>query len=88
MAVLRFRIVPNAKIDKVVGDHDGAIRIKLRAPVVGGKANAALSSFLASKLKISERAVVLVRGHKSRDKLMRIEGLSEEEVRAQLCGPR
>jgi len=37
-------------------------------------------------LKISERAIVLERGQKSRDKLIRIEGLSEEDARRRLLG--
>ena len=81
MATLRFHIVPNAKQNKVVGEHGGAIKIKLRAPAVDGKANTALRSFLAEALQISEREIVLERGQKSREKLIRIEGLSEEELR-------
>jgi hypothetical protein len=70
----------------VVGKHGDAIKIKLRAPAVEGKANAALRAFLAEKLNISERTIVLERGHKSRDKIVRIEGLSEEDVRRSLFG--
>ncbi len=84
MATIRFHIVPNAKVDKVVGERSDAIKIKLRAPAVEGKANAALRSFLAKELEIPERLIVLERGHKSRDKLIRIDGLTEEEVRRRL----
>jgi uncharacterized protein (TIGR00251 family) len=84
MATLRFHIVPNAKSDTVVGQHGDAIKIKLRPPALGGKANAALRRFLAQELKIPERAIVIERGHKSRDKLVRINGLTEEEVRTRL----
>jgi uncharacterized protein (TIGR00251 family) len=84
MAILQFHVVPNAKANKVVGEHGGAIKIKLRAPAVEGKANAALRSFLAEELKIPERSIALERGQKSRAKLIRIEGLSEEEARRQL----
>ena len=73
-----------SKIDRVVGEHGGAIKIKLRAPPVEGKANAALISFLADRLKIPAQTVVLLRGQKSRDKLVRIDGLSEEDVRRRL----
>ena len=69
------------KINKVVGEHGGAIKIKLRAPAVEGKANAALISFLAGRLNVPARTIVLLRGHKSRDKLVRFDGLSEEELR-------
>jgi uncharacterized protein (TIGR00251 family) len=84
MATLRFHIVPNAKQNKVMCEHGAAIKIKLRAPALEGKANAALRSFLAEELKISERKIVLELGQKSREKLIRIEGLSEEDVRRRL----
>jgi len=84
MATLRFHVIPNAKIDKVVGEHGNAIKIKLGAPAVEGKANAALRSFLAGKLQISERQVVMEHGHKSREKVIRIDEMSEEDVRRRL----
>ena len=67
-----------------MGEHGSAIKIKLRAPALEGKANAALRSFLAEELKVPESKIVLVRGQKSREKLVRIEGLSEEDVRCRL----
>ena len=86
MAIIRVYIIPNAKVDKVVGEHGDAIKIKLRAPAVEGKANAALRSFLAEELKIPQRAIVLEHGEKSRDKLVRIDDLSEQEIRQRLGG--
>jgi hypothetical protein len=81
---IRVHVIPNAKIAKVVGEHGDAIKIKLQAPAIEGKANAALRRFLAETLSIPQRAIVLERGARSRDKVFRIEGLSEEEVRKQL----
>lgn len=86
MATLRFHIVPNAKSDMVIGEHGDAIKIKLRAPAVEGKANAALRSFLAEELNISQCAVVLESGQRSRGKVIRIEGLSAADVRRRLLG--
>jgi len=77
MTILPFHIVPNSKQNKVVGQHGEAIKIKLRAPALEGKANAALRALLAEELKIPKRNIVLERGQQSRDKLIRIEGLSE-----------
>ena len=85
MATLRFHVVPNAKSDMVVGEHGGAIKVKLRAPALEGKANAALIRFLADLLKVPSRTIVVLRGHKSRDKVIRIEGLREEELRTRLA---
>jgi uncharacterized protein len=84
MTILPFHIVPNSKQNKVVEQHGGAIKIKLRAPALEGKANAALRALLAEELKIPKRNIVLERGQQSRDKLIRIEGLSEEDVLCRL----
>jgi uncharacterized protein (TIGR00251 family) len=84
MATLRLHIIPNAKANQVIGAHGAAIKIKLRAPAVEGKANAALRSFLAEQLKIPERNVALVSGQKSRNKLIRIDGLGEDDARRRL----
>jgi len=81
---IRVHVIPNAKAAKVVGEHGEAIKIKLQAPAIEGKANSALRRFLAEKLSIPQRAIVLERGERSRDKVLRIDGLSEEEVRKQL----
>jgi len=80
VTTIRFHVIPNAKIDKVVGEHGDAIKIKLRAPAVEGKANTALRRFLAEKLSIPQRAIVLEHGEKSRDKVIRIDDLSEADI--------
>jgi uncharacterized protein (TIGR00251 family) len=84
MTILRVHVVPNAKIDSIVGEHDGAIKIKLRAPSVEGKANAALIRFLAEQLKLPRHSIVLERGHKARNKLIRLDGLTEKDVRTRM----
>ena len=94
MVTLRVHVVPNAKIDKVVGElttaspsrggHGGAIKIKLRAPAVEGKANAALIDFLAAKLQVSRQQIALERGDKSRSKLIRVEGLDAQTIKGRL----
>jgi len=84
MAILRVHLVPNAKSDGLAGEYAGAIKIKLRAPAVEGKANAALIRFLAEQLKLPRHSIVLERGHRSRDKLIRIDGLTAEDVRARM----
>ena len=81
MPIIRVYVISSAKIDKVSGEYNGAIKIKLRAPAVEGKANTALRRFLAERLSIPQRAVALERGGRSRDKMIRIDGLSEENIR-------
>jgi hypothetical protein len=86
VATTRVHIIPNAKIDTLVGEHGDAIKIKLRVPTMAGKANAALHSF-GGKIEVLKSAIVLERGERSRDKVIRIDGLSEEDIRRSLLGP-
>jgi uncharacterized protein len=86
MAMLRVHVIPNAKRDSIVGLRGGAIKIKLRAPAVEGKANAALIQFLAQHLKLPRHAIALQRGHSSRDKVIQIHSLEAEETRSRLLG--
>ena len=84
MAILQVHVVPNARSDVVVGEYGGAVKIKLRAQPLEGKANAALLRFLAEQLKLPRKAIVLKSGEKSRDKTIQIHGLSKEDVYTRL----
>jgi len=86
VAMLRVQVVANARSDGIAGMHGGAVKIKLRAPAVDGKANAALIRFLAEHLQLPRHSIVLERGRASRDKLIRVDGLSESELRVYLPG--
>ncbi|MEA3208785.1 MAG: uncharacterized protein QOE70_1842 [Chthoniobacter sp.] len=77
---LRLRVVPNAKRSEVVGRHGDAIKVKIQAPAMDGKANEALLDFLAGKLALPRRALALATGEKSRDKAIAIDGLDLEEA--------
>ena len=84
MAILQVHVVPNSRSDVVVGEYGGALKIKLRAQPLEGKANAALLRFLAERLQLPRKAIVLKSGEKSRDKTIQIHGLSEEDVYTRL----
>jgi hypothetical protein len=82
--VLSLHIQPGAKKTEVVGLHGDALKIRLAAPPVDGKANAALIAFLAAKVGAGRTAVSLLSGETSRAKRVRIAGLGIAEVSAQL----
>jgi uncharacterized protein (TIGR00251 family) len=84
IAILRVHVVPNAKIDGVVGEDSHGVKIKLHAAAVDGKANAALIRFLAGQLGVPRHSIVLECGRRSRDKLIRVDGLTEGDVRRRL----
>jgi len=81
---LEIKAVPNAPKSEVVGWLGDALKVKLKAPPIDGKANAELCSFLAKKLGLPKGAVQLDRGATSRKKIVLIEGLDLEELRARL----
>lgn len=83
-ATLKVRVVPNARRDEVVGVYGEAVKVKIQAPAMDGKANAALVEFLAERLGVAPRQVTLVLGEKSRDKVLAIDGLEVDTVRARL----
>ena len=65
-------VIPNAARTQADGTHDGALRVRLHAPPVDGKANIALGAWLASTLHIAKSQVVLVRGQTSKRKQWRV----------------
>jgi uncharacterized protein YggU (UPF0235/DUF167 family) len=71
----------------VVGERAGAIVIRVTAPPVDGKANAALCALIASAAGVPPSRVSVVRGATSRDKVVRVEGAEAAAVRAALLRP-
>lgn len=72
-ALLAVAVVPNAKRTGADGLHDGALRVRLAAPPVDGKANDALVAWVAAELGLPRRAVRLARGPASRRKQLEID---------------
>lgn len=67
-SLLAVHVQPGAKRTEIVGEHGDALKIRLAAPPVDGKANEALLAFLAEKLEIGRRQVELKAGATSRRK--------------------
>jgi len=68
-----------------VGERAGAIVIRVTAPPVDGKANAALCAFVAARAGVPRSRVAVVRGTASRDKVVRVEGVDAAALRAALA---
>lgn len=71
--VLDVHVVPNARRTELDGEHGGALRVRLGAPAVDGKANAALTDYLAQCCELPRRAVQLKSGLSARRKRVWIE---------------
>ena len=83
--ILTLHIQPGAKKTEITGLHGEALKIRLAAPPVDGKANAALIAFLAKACGVSKSAVELVSGDTCRAKRVRVSGADAARVAA-LCG--
>jgi uncharacterized protein len=84
VADLPVRLQPRARRDEIVGERDGAIVIRVTAPPVDGKANAALCRLIAKTAGVAPSRVEIVRGHTTRDKLVRVEGVEIDALRTAL----
>ncbi len=79
---LTLLIQPRASRTRVVGEHDGQLKIQLAAPPVDGEANAALVEFLAKALGVPKRQVALVAGDASRRKRVVVQGIDAARAKA------
>ena len=86
-ATIAVRVQPRAARDEIAGERAGALVVRLTAPPVEGRANDALCRLLAKRLGVGRSRVGVVRGAASRDKVVRIEGLSDAQVREALFPP-
>ena len=81
---LAVKAIPNAPRNEVMGWLGDALKIKVHAPPVEGRANDELRDFLADALGLPRRSVTLLRGDTSRQTLFRIDGLALAEVKNRL----
>ena len=77
---LSVHVQPGAKRSEFAGVHRDAIKVRLAAPAIDGRANAALVEFVAQQLGLAKSAVVLKRGQKSRCKVLALSGVSADAV--------
>lgn len=84
MGRVSLKVVPGASKSELAGKHGDAIKLRLAAPPVDGKANAALVAFLAEKLGVSKAAVRVVTGDTSRLKLVEVDGIESAELARRL----
>ncbi len=77
---IRVRLTPRSASNEIIGWRDGLLRVRVTAPPIDGKANAALERLIAKTLGVRKSAVSLVSGARGREKTIEIEGYREAEV--------
>ena len=78
---IRVRVVPRAKRDELAGERAGALLVRVTAPPVDGRANAAVCRLIARAAGVPPSRVSVVRGASARDKVVRVEGVEVAALR-------
>ena len=81
---IAVRLQPRARANEIVGERDDVIVVRVTAPPVDGRANEALCRLIARRARVGVRRVAVVRGAGAREKVVRVEGMTAQEVRAAL----
>lgn len=85
--ILNLHCQPGAKLTKVVGLHDGCLKISLQAPATENKANELLLTWLSKQLRVPQRQIQFVSGQNSRNKRVEIWGSISPDQIVQLLSP-
>ncbi len=83
-ATFAVKVHPRAKKNAITGELGDALKLSLTAPPAEGKANQACIEFFAKLLQVPRSSVTIAAGHASRNKVIRVAGLSAEEVRRRI----
>ena len=74
------RVIPRSSKSEIVGEHDGALKVKLTAPPVEGAANRELIKLIAKGLGVSKSRVEITAGGSSKTKIVQVIGLETVEL--------
>jgi hypothetical protein len=85
-ATFAIKVHPRAKKNAIMGELGDALKVALTAPPVEGNANEACIEFLANLLKVARSSVTIAAGQGSRRKVIRVAGLTAQQVRDRLTG--
>ena len=83
-ATFAIKVHPRARKNAITGELGGALKLSLTAPPVEGRANEACIEFLANLLKVPRSSVTIASGQSSRRKVIRVSGVSADEVQKRL----
>jgi len=86
-AEISVRVHPNAVRNEVTGVTDGVWQVRVSAAPVKGKANKELIAFLSRLLGVGKSQIGIIKGHTTRNKVIAIDGLSQEDIMKRLLPP-
>ena len=83
-ASFAIKVHPRARKNAITGELGGALELSLTAPPVEGRANEACIEFLANLLKVPRSSITIASGQSSRRKVIRVSGVSADDVQTRL----
>jgi uncharacterized protein (TIGR00251 family) len=86
MGRLNLKVVPGSSRDEIVGWLGASLKVKVKAPPEKGRANEAVVALLAERLGIDTSSVAVVSGHGLPAKVVEVDGMDEEAIRAAFPG--
>ena len=81
---IRVKVVPRSSMNRIIGKEGDVYKVKITSPPVDGLANKTLIELFAKKLGVAKASVEIVSGHRSKLKMIRIYGISEEDIQSLL----
>ncbi len=82
--LLSVRLTPRAARERLAAGPDGGYVARVTAPPVDGAANDALRRLVAKAAGVAPSRVTVVRGQRSRQKVVRVDGVAEADLRARI----
>lgn len=79
-ANITLRVHASSRANELVGLKDGVLIVRVTAPAIEGRANEAVRRLVAKHLRVPRSAVTIVRGGRSRDKVIEVQGLDNRAV--------
>ncbi|HEY6809124.1 MAG TPA: DUF167 domain-containing protein [Gemmatimonadales bacterium] len=86
MGAVTVHVVPRGRVTACGGAYGDAVKIRVAAPPVDGAANAELVRFVAERMGVARTAVAIVSGAGARRKVVRVQGVTSEVLKATLLG--
>ena len=78
-SIVKVYLQPKSFKNEIVGPYRDGIKVRITAPPIEGKANEALIRFLAKEFLISPSCIEILKGHRSREKTLKISGVTPQE---------
>lgn len=82
--LVSLHVLPNAPKSQIIGEYNGSLKIKIKAPPVDGKANEAIITFFSDFFELSKSKIEISKGDKSKEKTLLLCGALIQQIQAKV----